>query len=330
MRISGQDAEKLSKSPPDTWRAVLFYGPNDGLVRERADACALAVVPDPKDAFRVSELSGDALKRDPARLSDEAAAISMFGGRRIVRVRDTTEALSGLFEEFLSAAGGDTLVIVEAGDLSRTSGLRKLFEGAKSAAAVECPDDRASDTSRLIEDGLKAQGWRIAPDALSYLVDSIGSDRRLLRIELEKLLLYLGQADRDEVLARSDVALVIGGSGDVEGDEIADAVADGNLQRLDALIVKGNESGLSWGVALGFTLRLFQRLAAGMEGAGPMWGKMQAQAAGWDRARIRQALSILSEAEARTRTTGFPEAVMAQHALVEVARRRPRRQATSA
>jgi hypothetical protein len=54
---------------------------------------------------------------------------------------------------------------------------------------------------------------------------------------------------------------------------------------------------------------------------------MQSQAAGWDRPRIRLALAILSEAEARTRTTGFPEAVMAQQALIDVARRRPARKA---
>jgi hypothetical protein len=82
---------------------------------------------------------------------------------------------------------------------------------------------------------------------------------------------------------------------------------------------------LHWGVAVGFTLRLFQRLAAGMEGSGPMWGKMSSQAAGWDRARVKQALLILSEAEARTRTTGFPESVMALQALVDVARRKPMR-----
>ena len=88
-------------------------------------------------------------------------------------------------------------------------------------------------------------------------------------------------------------------------------------------VVEGNEASMSWGAAVGFTLRLFQRLAAGMEGAGPMWGKMSSQVAGWDRARLRQAMAILAEAEARTRTTGFPEAAMTQQALVEVARRRP-------
>jgi DNA polymerase-3 subunit delta len=238
-------------------------------------------------------------------------------------VRETADALASLFETFLASETGDTLVVVEAGELSKTSALRKLFEGAKAAGSIECFDDRAEDTGRMIEEGLKGQGWQIEAEALAYLVDALGSDRRLMRTELEKLLLYLGTGSGDGVLGRSDVAAVIGGSGDVEGDEIADAVADGNLRRLDALIAKGNESGLSWSVALGFTLRLFQRLAAGMEGAGPMWGKMQTQAAGWDRPRIRQALAILSEAEARTRTTGFPEAVMAQHALIEVARRKP-------
>ena len=323
MRVSGQDADKLARKPPDSWKAVLFHGSNGGLVRERADACARAIVPDTHDAFRVTDINGDALKRDPARLADEAAAISMFGGRRVVRVRETADALASLFETFLASETGDTLVVVEAGELSKTSALRKLFEGAKAAGSIECFDDRAEDTGRMIEEGLKGQGWQIEAEALAYLVDALGSDRRLMRTELEKLLLYLGTGSGDGVLGRSDVAAVIGGSGDVEGDEIADAVADGNLRRLDALIAKGNESGLSWSVALGFTLRLFQRLAAGMEGAGPRWGKMQTQAAGWDRPRIRQALAILSEAEARTRTTGFPEAVMAQHALIEVARRKP-------
>ena len=92
MRISGSEVDKLSANPPDTWKAVLFHGGNGGLVRERADVCARAIVPDSKDAFRLADLSGDVLKKDPARLVDEASAISMFGGRRVVRVRDAVEA----------------------------------------------------------------------------------------------------------------------------------------------------------------------------------------------------------------------------------------------
>lgn len=322
MRITASDADKLSAKPPENWAAVLFFGSNGGLVRERADRCALSIVPDKSDGFRISDLGADVLKKDPARLADEAGAISMFGGRRVVRVRDATDGLSSLLEGYLSDVKGDTLVVIEAGELSKTSSLRKIFEAAKRGAAVECHDDRPEDSGRMINESLKAQGWQIESDALAYLVDALNVDRRLLRTELEKLLLYLGPGENGAMLTRAEAAGLIGGSGDVEGDEIADAVADGDLKRLDQLIIKGSESGLSWGVAVGFTLRLFQRLVAGMEGVGPMWGKMPSQAGGWDRARLRQALMILSEAEARTRSTGFPEAAMAQQALVEVARRR--------
>lgn len=323
MRIAGTDADKLSAKPPDVWAAVLFFGSNNGLVRERADRCALAIVPDKNDGFRISDLNASALKNDPALLADEAGAISMFGGRRVVRVREASDAMSGLFESYLEDVKGDTLVIIEAGELAKTSSLKKLFEGSKNAASIECFDDRPEDTGRMIKEALSGQGWKIEADALAYLTEALNADRRLLRTELEKVLLYLGTAKNDDVLTRSEAALLVGSSGDVEGDEIADAVADGDLKRLDQLIVRGSESGLNWGVAVGFTLRLFQRLLAGVEGAGPMWGKMQSQAAGWDRARLKLALQILSEAEARTRTTGLPEAAMAQQAFIDVARRKP-------
>ena len=323
MRISSSDADKLSAKPPASWAAVLVFGSNNGLVRERADRCVVAIVPDMNDAFRVADLSGDGLKKDPARLGDEAGAISMFGGRRVVRVREASNDLASLFEGYLADVKGDTLVVVEAGELTKASALRKVFESAKTGAAIECFDDRPEEAGRLIQQTLSAAGWQVEPDALVYLSEALSADRRLLRTEVEKLVCYLGPAKAGSVVTRSEVVGLIGDSGAVEGDEVADAVADGDLKRLDRLIAKGNESGMTWGVAVGFTLRLFQRLAAGMEGAGPMWGKMASQVAGWDRARLRQAMAILAEAEARTRTTGFPEAAMAQQALIEVARRRP-------
>jgi DNA polymerase-3 subunit delta len=323
LRITGNDADKLSTKPPDTWAAVLFHGSNTGLVRERADKCTAAIVPDKSDGFRIADLTADVLKKDPARLADEASAISMFGGRRVVRVRDAGDGLSTLFEGYLEDVKGDALVVIEAGELSKTSSLRKLFEGAKRGAAVECMDDRPEDSGRIITETLSAAGWKIEPDALSYLIEALNVDRRLMRTEMDKLVTYLGKGESGATLTRAEAAGLIGGSGDVEGDEIADAVADGDLRRLNLLIMKANESGLSWTVAVGFTLRLFQRLLAGIEGAGPMWGKMQSQASGWDRPSLRQALLILSEAEARTRSTGFPEATMAQQALTEVARRKP-------
>lgn len=327
MRVSFGEADKLSKSPPKTWAAVLVFGPNNGLVRERADAFAKAIVEDLSDAFRVADLGADVLRKDPARLGDEAGAISMFGGRRVVRVRDATDGLSSLFESFLEDPVGDALVVIEAGELTKTSSLRKVFEGAKSAGAIECYDDKPEDAARLIRETLTAAGWQTEPDALGYLSEALAVDRRLLRTELEKLVAYLGPGSKG-TLTRADAMQMIGDSGEVESDEIADAVAAGDVKKVDRLMTKAAEGGTSWTGVVGTALRLFQRLAAAQQGATTsQWGgrssyyeqRMQQQAAGWDHRKLVRAMAILGEAEAQTRLTGFPDAAIAQQALIEVA-----------
>lgn len=326
-RVSSSDADKHSASPPKAWVAVLLFGPNAGLVRERADAAARAVVPDLSDAFRVADLGADVLRKDPARLGDEVGAISMFGGRRVVRVRDATDGLSETIGGFLEEPVGDGFVVVEAGELTKTSSLRKLFEGAKNAGAIECYDDRAEDTARLIRETLDGIGWKAAPDALAYLSEALQADRRLLRSELDKLGSYLG-AGKGGTLTREEAVTLIGDSGAVEADEIADAVVAGDVVKLDQLIAKANESGVSWTGVAGAALRLFQRLGAAAEGGGggSSWGRssyyeqrLQSQLAGWDHARLTRAMTLLAECEALTRTTGLPDAAIAQHTLLEVA-----------
>ena len=325
MRVSTSEADKLQNAPPKTWAAVLYFGPNAGLVRERADKTSRAIVPDLSDAFRIADLGGDVLKKDPARLADEAAAIAMFGGRRVVRVRDAIDGLADIFESYLSDHKGDALVVVEAGDLTKASALRKVFEVAKSAAAVECYDDRPEEAGRLIKDTLAEVGWKIEPDALAYLSEALSLDRRLLRAELEKLTLYLGLGKADSVLTRAQAQSLIGDSGSVEADEIADAVAAGDLKALDALIAKAADAGISWTGVVGATLRLFQRLAAFSESGGggfsssPYGQRMAAQLRGWDRPRLIAAMKLLAQAEADTRTTVLPDAPIAQHALFAVA-----------
>ncbi len=333
MRVSSSDADKFSAAPPKAWVGALVFGSNNGLVRERADKLARSIVPDLNDAFRVADLAADVLRKDPARLGDETGAISMFGGRRVVRVRDATDGLAALFEGFLGDHAGDAFVVIEAGELTKTSSLRKLFEAAKTAAAIECYDDRPEDAARLIRETLTIAGWEAEADALAYLADALSTDRRLLRSEMEKLTAFLGTAQKGAKLTRGEAVTLIGDSGAVEIDEIAEAVVEGNLKKLDRLIGNATESAVSWTGAVGAALRMFQRLASVAEGGGgPSWGRssfyeqrMQAQLSGWDHARLVKAMRVLAEAEAQTRLTGFPEAAIAQQALMDVALLKGRR-----
>jgi DNA polymerase III subunit delta len=165
MIVKSSDADRYAANPPKTLVAALVFGPDTGLVRERAEALMRTVVEDLNDAFRVADLDDSTLVSDPARLSDEAAAISMLGGRRVVRVRGAGNNLAKLFESFLDEPAGDALVVVEGSDLAKGTSLRKLFEDAGNAAAIACYPDSARDLFDVVRSGLKAERLAIAPTA---------------------------------------------------------------------------------------------------------------------------------------------------------------------
>src|SRR5438552_10206443 len=113
MKLPGARIGAFLQRPDREIRAVLFYGPDAGLVSERADAIARTVCPDLQDPFRVADLNGSAVAADPARLGDEVAQMSLIGGRRVVRVRDAGDRLARLFADFLETVIGDGFVVVE-------------------------------------------------------------------------------------------------------------------------------------------------------------------------------------------------------------------------
>src|SRR6185437_3026273 len=183
--------------PDPEVRAVLLYGPDAGLVRERADALGRTVSEDLLDPFRVADLTGAIIAADPARLFDEAAQISLMGGgRRLVRVREAGDTQSTAFGRFLTDPPGDGLVVVEGGDLPGRSSLRRAFDDAPRGVAIGCYPDSARDLAEVIRESLAAHRVTASRDAVDFLAAHLGGDRLLTRSELEKLALYAGDGGR--------------------------------------------------------------------------------------------------------------------------------------
>ena len=133
MKLPPRASTEFLRRPDPAIRAVLLYGPDAGLVRERADALARTGLPRSAATRSASpSLAARTLAADPARLADEAAQISLMGGRRVVRVREAGDALATLFARLLAEAPGDALVVVEAGDLPARSALRRAFDDARA------------------------------------------------------------------------------------------------------------------------------------------------------------------------------------------------------
>jgi DNA polymerase-3 subunit delta len=334
MIVKPADSERLLAHLPQHLIAVLLYGPDQGLVRERAERLARSIVSDLHDPFRVSEIDGAALLEDGGRLSGEAAALSMTGGRRVVRIRGAGNAAARLFGSFLAAPGGEALVIAEAGDLARDSSLREVFEEASNAAAIACYLDSPQTISELLRSSLEPLGIAIAPDALAEAVSLLGADRGTTRREVEKLLLYLHGRQRATI---EDVRAIMGDEAEARIEEACDAAGEGDVRRLDRSLERLRNAGISPIAILWKAIGHFQRLAlartqlAGGDSPDAIARRsrppihftrltaFKTQLRNWSEERLGEVLDLLLETEALCKSTGVPSETVCSRALYTVA-----------
>lgn len=311
------------------------------MVRERAETLAKTVVEDLKDPFRVAELNASDLKEDPARLSDEAAAISMMGGRRVVRLHDAADSVTATAKDFFAALPGDALVVFEAGDLPARSSLRKLFEGEKAAAAIACYRDDRRSLPTVIQASLKEYGHSIAPDALTYLAENLGGDRQVTRREVDKLALYKGlEPGRIEL---DDAIACVGDSADLTLDDLAFSVASGDLTMVERTMNRSFLEGSHAVTILRAVARHFHKLqfVSGLTAQGlsiedaskklrpPLFWKtaaqFKAQAGAWPQNKLTRATARLLDAERECKKTGAPSQVLCSRVLFEISAASPLR-----
>ncbi len=231
MKLGGGKAEAFIKSPDPKVRAVLLFGPDAGLIRERAKTLVHHFADD-ADPFAITELSGDTLRKDGAMLADAANAMSLMGSAAVVNVRDISDSVVTVVEEWLESGGGVHPAIFEAGELAPRSKIRVLFESRADAAAIGCYPDEGRDLVSVVRDHLAAAGVRLENDALPNLIARLGTDRLAVRQELDKLVLFAGGPGSDTVITSADIETAIGDAKSASLDDIAFAVGSGDQKSL--------------------------------------------------------------------------------------------------
>ena len=129
---------------------VLLYGDDAGMIRDRAEALVRAVAGSLDDPFLVTELAREEIRRLP----DEAAGLSLIGGRRVVRVRDATDAAADAVQRLLKSEAPALAVLegrrpagaVEAAGAARARGRwrgDRLLPGGRPRAGGDDPRNLA-------------------------------------------------------------------------------------------------------------------------------------------------------------------------------------------
>jgi DNA polymerase-3 subunit delta len=270
VALRGKEIDAFLARPDPGRPIILLYGPDAGLVRERADALIASAVDDPADPFSVVRLDGDELSAEPSRLVDEAMTIPLFGGRRAIRVRAGSRSFASGVETLGEVPLKDCRIVIEAGELRPESPLRKACERAKAAVAIACYPDGERDLARVIDDELRGSNLRIAPDARAALTALLGGDRQASRNELRKLTLY---AHGNAEVTLDDVMAVVSDASELKIDPIVDGAFAGKPELVETEFAKAVIAGTYPGLIISAAQRqaawLHKSALAVAEGTSP-------------------------------------------------------------
>jgi DNA polymerase III subunit delta len=232
MKANKGQVERAMDSPSDACRLFLLYGADESGSRALIQRLVRAMGP---DAERI-DLDNKKLSADPALLADEAASISLFGGRRyiVVTVSGNDDCLPAV-ESLLSADKAGNPVVLLAGALKATSPLLKrlLPDPATLCLISYVPDDRT--LAEIATQIAREQGLRLVGDTARHLVKLGGGDRAVMAQEITKLALY---KDADPASPKDasvdDVDAIGAGNGEPDLSGLSDAVMSGKVSAMAA------------------------------------------------------------------------------------------------
>ena len=331
MKPAGAQIAALLRDPGNC-RVILLFGDDAGMIRERAEALVRAVAGSLDDPFRVVDLARDEFENLP----DEAASMSLTGGRRVVRVREATDAAANPVQAVLKGRG-TALIVLEGGSLPTRSKLRTLLEAAPDGAAIGCYPEEGRALEDTIKATLGALKVEIDSDALSWLSSQLGADRVSTRAELEKLALYVGPGQRVDLAAAMECV------GDLAGLSLDDALfaaTEGDVatadRALELAIAEGAAPVQVLRAGLSHLQRLHRvRLAIDQTGMNPadaakaarppvFYRRVRAFTRAlslWPSSALLAAIAGLAEAERGCKRTGWPDQSLCRNAILALARR---------
>lgn len=256
MKAKKPEIERALAAPGDI-RLFLLYGPDEAGSRALLKRLAAAM----GDGAERIDLAGAELKADPARLADEAAALSMFGDRRWILVEQAGDEIAAAVDALLDAPAAGNPVAVVAGALRATSALAKRVLAAPNAMGfISYPPD-ARDADRLVAELARPRGLDMRGDVARRIAEDCGGNRALIERELEKYALYLGAAPGAVATLDHDAVDALGadsGADDQAQARLIDAALRGDPAALEAELERLASEGVQ-GIAL--TRPMLKRLA---------------------------------------------------------------------
>ncbi|SDE69575.1 DNA polymerase III subunit delta [Limimaricola pyoseonensis] len=335
MKLNARDAAAFFRKPDPKAAGILIWGDDAMRVAQRRQEVIAALTgPQAEAEMRLTRLAAAELRKEAALLIDAVKAQGFFPGPRAVFVEGATDGLAPLFDAALKDwQAGDAQIVATAAQLNAKSALRKLFEASPKAVSIGIYDDPPGPEE--IADMLRAAKLPEPDHDGRALLQELSRalDPGAFRQTVEKLGLYK-HGDASPTTA-ADIAAVAPRSTEAELDALLAVVAEGQAQKIAALLRRLYAQGTApVGLCIA-ALRHFRQLHVvasdpGGPGSGiaklrpPVWGPrrdaMTRQAGNWGRDRLEKAVMLLIETDLQLRSASrAPAQALVERALIRLA-----------
>ena len=262
MKASEARLRAALDRPPADIRLFLLHGPDAASAEGHVDRLRIAMGP---DAERV-DLEGATLRAEPARLVDEASALSLFGGARWIRVTGVGEESLTAIEATLAMPSAGAPVVMLAPALRTTAKVVKAVIAAPAGLAFACYPPQRAQLERLVAEDASSMGLEPDVGVIARLLHTTGDDRSVISRELEKFATYLDAAPGEPKRFGHEVLDAVAVDMDEAGQEdLVDAIilkdAAATAEVLQALVRSGS-SAVPWLRAVSRRLTMLAEMRA--------------------------------------------------------------------
>ncbi|HJU76434.1 MAG TPA: DNA polymerase III subunit delta [Sphingomicrobium sp.] len=228
MRLQRGAIGRAVDQPDSAIRFYLLYGPDEAQSR----ALGMRLV----EALQASRsvIAGADVKSDPAMLADEAGAMSLFGGKRVIWIEPAGDEIAPGVQALLEASAAESPAVAIGGSLRKTSALLKLAEGSPTAVVFASYVPEGRDAERMVANVGRILGLKLSTCVAERLAEACAGDQAIATRELEKLALYIG-ASPQMPRELTDEAL----------DAVGAALPERNFARLADLALGGDMNALA-------------------------------------------------------------------------------------
>ena len=238
MKASKASIGRSVDQPDPRVRFYLFLGPDEAQSRALAARLLGAL------GAQKLILGAGSLKSNPALLADEAAALSLFGEKRLIWIEPAGNDVVEALEALIAAESIESPAVAIAGALSRASPLLKLAESSPLCLAFTAYAPEGEEAVRLMIDLGRRFGLKLSSAVAARIADASGNDQAIAERELEKFALYVGASPHSPKELEHDAIDAIGAESS-EGDflRLADLALLGELSEVADLVSRLTAAG---------------------------------------------------------------------------------------